>query len=110
MAQVKYNGTNVYRAQGVTLLPGINEVDADKLDDFLAHPGVKHRVNAKVVEVVKSGDTSSTSARKPSADEVVATVKEMFNVEELEALKANDKRKPVQEAIDAQIALIKDAG
>ncbi|MFA1738017.1 hypothetical protein [Lysinibacillus fusiformis] len=98
---VQNKGNHAYTANGLTLNPGTNKVDEKDFDQFLTHPLMKH-LNDKG-EFVYEGEKS-----KPSAKDTIAMIEDAFDIDMLEALKAEEERKTVLDAIDKRILELKN--
>lgn len=98
---VQNKGNHAYTANGLTLNPGTNKVDEKDFDQFLTHPLMKH-LNDKG-EFVYEGEKS-----KPSAKDAIAMIEDAFDIDMLEALKAEEERKTVLDAIDKRILELKN--
>ncbi|MGY3186453.1 hypothetical protein [Lysinibacillus sp. TE18511] len=93
---VQNKGNHSYQANGLTLVPGTNKVDEKNFEKFLSHPLMAHL--DKQGEFVYDNEKS-----KPSAKDLIAMIKDSFDVDMLEALKAEEERKTVLDAIDERI-------
>ena len=93
---VQNKGNHSYQANGLTLAPGTNNVKEQEFEHFLAHPLMSHldEEGEFVYEKEKS---------KPSAKEIITMIEDAFDVDMLKALKKDEERKTVQEAIDKRI-------
>lgn len=111
MRKVMYKASNPYSCQGVRLTPGHNDVEDNKFDDFIKHPGVIARIGLGIIEVlagkhqekspVKKKDDNKESQRVIPANNP-AEVKVDVVKEELEANAEQlmiDK-KPVKEVVE----------
>lgn len=106
MPKINYKAANVYTANDVRLLPGINTVSEAELKLFLSHPGVQHRVDAGVIEVLQDkGD-----GKQRTVKDVVAEIGQTFDLAALATLREDDGRPGVVKAIDEQVAKIKADG
>lgn len=107
MPKINYKLPNVYTANEVRLLPGINTVTDAELKSLASHPGVRLRVEAGHIDLVEDkGDGGKPRAVK----DVIAEVGQTFDLAALEALKEADGRPGVVKAVDEQIAKIKASG
>jgi hypothetical protein len=107
MAKVHYKAANVFTANDVRLLPGINQVGDADLERFLSHPGVQVRVKAGDIEVLED----KGAGKQRSVTDVAAEVASTFDLAALAALKDDDGRPGVVKAVDEQIAKIRaDSG
>jgi len=95
---VNNKGNFSYEAAGVVLIPGTNKVDEKEFEKFLAHP-LMAELDQRGEFVYEKGKTS--------AKDVIALVEDAYDVDMLEAMKAEDDRKTVIEAIDKRIAELK---
>ena len=95
---VNNKGDFSYEAAGVVLIPGTNKVDEKEFEKFLAHP-LMAELDQRGEFVYEKGKTS--------AKDVIALVEDAYDVDMLEAMKAEDDRKTVIEAIDKRIAELK---
>ncbi|USK71757.1 hypothetical protein [Peribacillus asahii] len=95
---VNNKGNFSYEAAGVVLIPGTNKVDEKEFEKFLAHP-LMAKLDQQGEFIYEKG--------KQSAKDVIALVEDTFDMDTLEAMKAEDDRKTVQEAIDKRIAELK---
>lgn len=104
MVKLRYKGKNLYRACGVTLLPGINRVDDEVAERFLAHPLVKLRLEDRTIEVVGQERESTESDDAPAVpvSELLDEIKETYDVARLREL-LKDERKTVQKAAQKQL-------
>lgn len=98
---VQNKGNHSYQANGLTLAPGTNKVDEKEFDRFLSHPLMKY-LNEKGEFVCESEKT------KPSAKEKIAMIEDAFDIDMLEALKAEEDRKTVLDAIEKRIEELKN--
>ncbi|MET4562184.1 hypothetical protein ABIA69_003370 [Lysinibacillus parviboronicapiens] len=93
---VQNKGNHSYQANGLTLVPGTNKVDEKEFERFISHPLMNH--------LDKKGEFVYGSEKaKPSAKELIAMIEDAFDVDMLEALKADEDRKTVLDAIDKRI-------
>ncbi|MBD8026429.1 hypothetical protein H9636_07125 [Ureibacillus sp. Re31] len=93
---VQNKGNHSYQANGLTLVPGTNKVDEQDFEKFLAHPLMSH--------LDKNGEfVYEKEKSKPSAKETIAMIEDAFDVDMLEALKVDEDRKTVLDAIDKRI-------
>lgn len=93
---VQNKGNYSYQANGVTLIPGTNRVDEKDFEKFISHPLMAHLDQQG--EFVYDKEKS-----KPSAKETIAMIEDAFDIDMLNALKADEDRKTVLEAIDKRI-------
>jgi len=95
---VNNKGNFSYEAAGVVLIPGTNKVDEKEFEKFLAHP-LMAELDQRGEFVYEKGKTS--------AKDVIALVEDAYDVDMLEAMKDDEDRKTVLEAIDKRIAELK---
>lgn len=93
---VQNKGNHSYQANGLTLIPGTNKVDEKDFEKFISHPLMSHLDQQG--EFVYSKDKSNSTAK-----EVIALIEDAFDVDTLEAMKENEDRKTVLEAIDKRV-------
>lgn len=98
---VQNKGNHAYTANGLTLNLGTNKVDEKDFDQFLTHPLMKHLYDKG--EFVYEGEKS-----KPTAKDAIAMIEDAFDIDMLEALKAEEERKTVLDAIDKRILDLKN--
>ncbi|MFJ6210590.1 hypothetical protein [Lysinibacillus sp. NPDC092081] len=98
---VQNKGNYSYTANDLTLVPGTNKVDEKEFESFLTHPLMKH-LNDKGEFAYDSEKT------KPSAKDAIAMIEDAFDIDMLEALKAEEDRKTVLDAIDKRIEELKN--
>lgn len=96
---VNNKGNYSYEAEGVVLIPGTNIVEGEDFDKFISHP-----LMAKLDE---QGEFVYERTGKSNAKEMIALVKDTFDLEVLESMKEEETRSTVQKAIDEQIAELK---
>jgi hypothetical protein len=104
MPKIHYKLPNVFTANDIRLLPGINTVSDEALKSLMSHPGVKLRVDAGHIEVI---DDKAAAGKQRAVKDVVSEVGQTFDLAALEALKDEDGRPGVVKAVDEQIAKIK---
>ncbi|MFJ8245183.1 hypothetical protein [Peribacillus asahii] len=95
---VNNKGNFSYEAAGVVLIPGTNKVDEKEFEKFLAHP-LMAELDQRGEFVYEKGKTF--------AKDVIALVEDAYDVDMLEAMKDDEDRKTVLEAIDKRIAELK---
>ncbi|WP_150284348.1 hypothetical protein [Rummeliibacillus sp. TYF-LIM-RU47] len=95
---VQNKGNHSYEANGTVLNIGTNNVEENAFEAFLAHPLMAKLDEQGVFEYSKG---------KPSAKDTIEYIDDTFDVDTLEAMKENESRKTVLEAIDKRIAEIK---
>ncbi|MGM0806516.1 MAG: hypothetical protein ACQET8_17380 [Bacillota bacterium] len=96
---VQNKGNYILHAAGVMLIPGANKISEEEWKEFSSHPIMKKVVDKGDVVAEKSFD-------ELTASKAIELVKDTFDPSLLEAWKKEDSRKTVQEAIDAQLAVI----
>ena len=94
---VQNKGNHSYQANGLTLIPGTNNVNEQDFEQFIAHPLMAH-LDQKGEFVYDKDKT------KPNAKELITLIDDTFDVEVLEGMRANEDRKTVIDAIDKRIA------
>lgn len=106
MADVKVRMTEnrLRRVAGVNFRPGLQRVTESGWADVKSHPVGKSLISRGVLEEVRS-----KGAGRPSADDLVAEIRETYDMETLKG-HLDDKRKTVAEAAQAQIDKINAAG
>lgn len=97
---VQNKGNHSYQANGLTLIPGTNKVEEQDFEKFISHPLMAH-LDQKG-EFVYDKEKS-----KPNAKEVIAMIEDTFDIDTLEALKAEEDRKTVLEAIEKRLEELK---
>ncbi|GLC88251.1 hypothetical protein [Lysinibacillus piscis] len=98
---VQNKGNYSYEANGLTLVPGTNKVNDKEFEKFLSHPLMAHL--DKQGEFVYEGEQSKSSAK-----ELIAMIEDAYDVDMLEALKAEESRTTVLDAIDKRIEELKN--
>lgn len=93
---VQNKGNHSYQANGLILAPGTNKVGEQEFEQFLAHPLMAHLDEAG--EFVYEKDKS-----KPSAKDVIAMIEDAYDIDMLKALREDEDRKTVRDAIDKRI-------
>lgn len=96
---VQNKGNNSYQANGLTLIPGTNKVDEKEFEKFISHPLMAH-LDQQGEFVYEKG--------KPNVKDTIALIEDTFDVETLEAMRTDDDRKTVREAIDKRIDELKN--
>lgn len=102
--KVKSNATHVFRCSGINILPGVNYIESDK---FATHPSVIARVKAGLLVVEECLPEQQKDFASITAKDLIKDIKDILDVKVLENIKQNEKRVSVIQAVDAQIALIK---
>lgn len=98
---VQNKGNHAYTANGLTLNPGTNKVDEKEFERFLTHPLMKH-LESKGEFAYDSDKTRS------SAKDTIAMIEDAFDIDMLEALKEEEDRKTVLDALDKRIEELKN--
>lgn len=93
---VQNKGNHSYEANGVVLVPGVNNVDQAAFEKFLEHPLMAH-LNKK------GGFEYEKEEKKLTADDLIELVGDTFDLEVLEKMKDGEKRKTVLEAIEKRL-------
>lgn len=126
--RVEYTRPNIYYCAGVKLVPGFNEVPADKVAAFAAHPAVIARIAAGVIipldapraepvpppatEGQGEGKTPKPpkpeKASAPTAAQLIEEIGITFDPIRLNEL-AGDNRTKVASAATARLKALKDA-
>lgn len=96
---VNNKGNFSYEAAGIVLIPGTNKVDEKDFERFLAHP-LMAKLDQRGEFIYEKG--------KPSARDVIALVEDTFDIDMLEAMKEEEDRKTVIEAINKRIEELKN--
>lgn len=98
---VQNKGNHAYTANGLTLNPGTNKVDEKEFERFLTHPLMKH--------LESKGEFAYDSDKtRPSAKDTIAMIEDAFDIDMLEALKVEEDRKTVLDAINKRIEELKN--
>ncbi|WP_332649677.1 hypothetical protein [Lysinibacillus sp. 54212] len=97
---VQNKGNHSYTANGLTLVPGTNDVEEKEFEQFLSHPLMQHLDE-------KGEFVYEKTKKKPNAEETIAMINDAFDVDMLENLKAEESRKTVLDAIDKRIDELK---
>ncbi|TQR21802.1 hypothetical protein [Psychrobacillus vulpis] len=93
---VQNKGNHSYQANGLTLVPGTNNVGDQEFEQFLAHPLMAHL--EETGEFVYEKEKTKTNAK-----EAIAMIEDAFDIDMLNALKVDEDRKTVLDAIDKRI-------
>ncbi|MED4455910.1 hypothetical protein [Metabacillus fastidiosus] len=96
---VNNKGNFSYEAEGVVLIPGTNKVDEKAFEKFLEHPLMAELDEQGIFVYGRS-----------SAKDAIALVEDTFDIDTLEAMKADEDRKTVIEAIDKRIEELTNPG
>lgn len=96
-AKVRLNEPRLRRIAGADLRPGLQRLSGDQWAAVKKHPIGARLVERGVIEEVKAKGPG-----RPSADDLVAEIRETYDMERLKEL-AGDKRTAVSEAAQAQI-------
>lgn len=98
---VNNKGNYSYEAEGVVLIPGTNMLGEKEFEKFIAHP--------LMAQLDKQGEfVYDKDKTKPAAKDVIALIDDTFDVEVLEAIKEDDDRKTVQDAVEKRIEELKN--
>lgn len=101
----KGNYTRV--ANDVRVIPGANTLTGDEFRAFVKHPIIETLIRNGEIDIPEGQNmTTVTSLKDLNADDAIKLVKDTFSIEYLGQFKANEDRKTVLTAIDAQIAEI----
>lgn len=90
---VQNKGNHSYEANGLVLVPGVNEVEKEAFGKFLKHP-----LMASLDE--KGEFEYKVEEKKLAADELIELISDTFDPEVLEKMKDGEKRTTVLKAID----------
>ena len=93
---VQNKGNHSYEANGLTLAPGVNEVEQDAFEKFIEHPLMAHLDE-------KGEFTYKKEEKQLNAKELIALIDDTFDLEVLEEMKDGEERKTVLEAIESRI-------
>lgn len=96
---VQNTGNHSYEANGVVVNIGTNVIEENDFQDFLEHP-LMTKLDEQGVFVYEKG--------KPSAKNVIALVEDTFDIDTLEAMKADESRTTVLDAIEKRIEALKN--
>lgn len=95
---VRNKGNQSYEANDVILNIGTNNVEENAFEAFLAHP-LMAKLDEQGVFVY--------SKNRPSAKDAIELIDDTFDIETLEAMKEDEGRKKVLEAIEKRIVELK---
>ncbi len=95
---VQNKGNHSYEANGVVLNIGTNNVEENVFESFLAHP-LMAKLDEQGVFVY--------SKNRPSAKEAIELIEDTYDIETLEAMKEDEGRKTVLDAIEKRIVELK---
>ena len=96
-AKVRMTEARLRKVAGVVFRPGLQRVSAEEWSKVKKHP-----VGAKLIERGVFEEVKAKGPGRPSADDLVAEIKETYDMERLQEL-VGDKRATVSEAAQAQI-------
>jgi len=99
MILVNNKGNFSYEAEGVVLIPGTNKVDEEAFERFVAHP--------LMTALDEQGEFICEKIGKSNAKDLIAMIKDTFDLETLEGMKENESRSSVLKAIGEQISKLK---
>ena len=109
MALVKYNGKNVLgigiKAGLHRVMPGINEIADEVLNQLKAHPLFQARVDKGQIQILQD---SVSKDGKRSVEEMLNLMPSIFDIKLLKKLIDSDGRAPVVKAAQAQLEGIKN--
>ena len=97
---VQNKGNYSYEANGLFLVPGVNEVEQDAFEKFLKHP-LMAGLDKKGEFEYQKGD------KKQTADDLIELIDDTFDPDVLDKMKDGEKRKTVLEAIDKRLEELK---
>lgn len=97
---VQNKGNYSYEANGLVLVPGVNNVEKDAFEKFLKHPLMAY-LNGKGEFEYKLEE------KKLTVDELLDLINDTFSTEVLEQMKVGEKRKTVLEAIEKRLKELK---
>jgi hypothetical protein len=126
MPFVKRNKPNVLQVNSpklggsaITIKPGVNSLTHDQLERCKATRGFMACVKSGAIEILDTDDKTPAKgapkapAKKPKSGveqirgmkvvDAVKIIAEILNVEDLEAIKASDKRQGIQAAVEEQL-------
>lgn len=98
---VQNKSNHSIEAEGVVLNIGTNEVDPKDFEKFLKHPLIAQLDKKGVFVYEKSAEKQLTVA------EMEALIADTYDLDTLESMKEDEKRKGVLSAIDKQIESLK---
>ena len=110
MPIVKNNRAQIFGNHLMTLLPGVNEVDAKKWEEFKLSPAIKHGISEGEIEEVdlpSAHDDSPVQISDLNQKEALALVKATFDMTLLERWAESESRKGVLDALEKQIDAVK---
>lgn len=109
MALVKYNGKNVLgvsiKSGLYRIMPGINEVVDDTLNELKAHPLFQARIIKSIIEVLKD---SVDKDGKRDLQDTLNHIPNIFDLKLLKKLVESDGRPQVTKAAQLQLDTIKN--
>ena len=105
---IQHHAERLHHIDGVMLMPGINEVDAERFGEWMKLPAFKALVDDEVITQLEAGDRDMTRVdfgklKEKDALELVANT---MRKELLESFAEETKSKKVLAAIDAQLKKI----
>lgn len=110
MPIVKNNRPQIFGNHLMTLLPGVNEVDAKKWEEFSKSPAIKHHIAEGEIEELdlpNAHEGSPVQIDDLNQKEALALVKATFDSKLLERWAENESRKGVLDALEKQMDAIK---
>jgi len=110
MPIVKNNRAQIFGNHLLSLLPGVNEVDAKAWDEFKLSPSIKHCIAEGEIEELDfptANPDSPVQIDDLNQKEALALVKATFDSKLLERWAANESRKGVLDALEKQMDALK---
>jgi len=101
--KVRLNEPRLRKLAGVELRPGLQRISQESWRRIQKHPIAAEKIEKGIVQEVKSSKSG-----RPSASDLVAEIKETYDVKRLEEL-SKDSRKTVAEAAQQQLDKINSA-
>lgn len=95
---------NTKRGGFTTLLPGLNTIDKEQWEAFIANPARRHQLAEGELEVVEEDEL--TTLKEKSVKDAIALVKSTVRKEMLESWVESENRKQVLDAIEKQLEAI----
>ncbi|KAB8139271.1 hypothetical protein F9U64_01205 [Gracilibacillus oryzae] len=108
---VHNKGKYVRHRKNVAIIPGVNDISERDWDTFKSHPLNKTLVDKGEIVVVKNEEDQEGAGGKITdlnASQAIELVQDTFSIQVLEALKEDEDRKTVIDAIDKQIKVIRE--